>query len=61
MPATCVFCAIIRGDEKAVIVSIIVGVAGAIACGIGAFVTAPAAYVAVAFLYRSAGGQTAAP
>ena len=32
-----------------------------IACGIGVLVTAPAAYIAVAFLYRDATGQPVAP
>jgi hypothetical protein len=50
-----------RGYALPVIVSVIVGIAGAIACGIGAFVTAPAAYIAVAFLYRGATNQVAAP
>ena len=50
-----------RGYALPVIISIIVGIAGAIACGIGAFVTAPAAYIAVAFLYRGATNQVAAP
>jgi uncharacterized membrane protein len=50
-----------RGFALPVIVSIIVGVAGAIACGIGLLVTAPAAYIAVAFLYRNAAGQPVAP
>ena len=31
-----------------------------IACGIGVFVTAPAAYIAVAYLYRNAAGQPVA-
>ncbi len=44
-----------------VLLSIIVGAAGLIACGIGVFVTAPAAYIAVAYLYRNAAGQPVAP
>jgi uncharacterized membrane protein len=44
-----------------VLLSIIVGAAGLIACGLGVLVTAPAAYIAVAFLYRSAAGQPVAP
>lgn len=50
-----------RGFALPVLLSIIVGVAGAIACGIGLLVTAPAAYIAVAFLYRNAAGQPVAP
>ena len=44
-----------------VLLCVVVGVAGAIACGIGLLVTAPAAYIAVAFLYRNAVGQPVAP
>jgi uncharacterized membrane protein len=50
-----------RGFALPVLLSIIVGVLGLIACGIGALVTAPAAYIAVAFLYRNAAGQPVAP
>jgi uncharacterized membrane protein len=50
-----------RGYAVPVVLSVIVGVLGFIACGIGALVTAPAAYIAVAFLYRSASGQPVAP
>ena len=50
-----------RGYAVPVFLSILVGAAGLIACGIGALVTAPAAYIAVAFLYRSASGQPVAP
>jgi uncharacterized membrane protein len=50
-----------RSYALPVIISIIVGAAGLIACGIGVFVTAPAAYIAVAFLYRNASGQPVAP
>ena len=50
-----------RGFALPVILSIAVGAAGLIACGIGALVTAPAAYVAVAYLYRNAAGQPVAP
>ena len=50
-----------RGYAVPVVISVIVGVLGFIACGIGALVTAPAAYIAVAFLYRSASGQPVAP
>jgi hypothetical protein len=44
-----------------VLLSIIVGALGLIARGIGVLVTAPAAYIAVAFLYRNATGQPVAP
>lgn len=50
-----------RGYAVPVILSVIVGALGIIACGIGALVTMPAAYIAVAFLYRSATNQVAAP
>jgi uncharacterized membrane protein len=50
-----------RGFALPVLLAIIVGVAGAIACGIGLLVTAPAAYIAVAYLYRGATNQVAAP
>ena len=50
-----------RGYAMPVILSIIVGALGVIACGIGALITAPAAYIAVAFLYRGATNQVAAP
>jgi uncharacterized membrane protein len=50
-----------RGFALPVVLSILVGAAGLIACGIGALVTAPAAYIAVAFLYRNAAGQPVAP
>jgi uncharacterized membrane protein len=50
-----------RGYALPVILSIIVGVAGAILCGIGALITAPAAYIAVAYLYRGATNQVPAP
>jgi hypothetical protein len=50
-----------RGYALPVILSIIVGLLGVIACGIGVLVTAPAAYIAVAFLYRGATNQVAAP
>ena len=49
-----------RGFALPVILSIIVGVAGVIACGIGALVTAPAAYIAVA-LPLPRGGPTRSP
>jgi uncharacterized membrane protein len=44
-----------------VLLCVIVGVAGAILCGIGLLITAPAAYIAVAFLYRGATNQVPAP
>ena len=44
-----------------VLLCVIVGVAGVILCGIGLLITAPAAYIAVAFLYRGATNQVAAP
>jgi hypothetical protein len=50
-----------RGYALPVILAIIVGLLGVIACGIGVLVTAPAAYIAVAFLYRGATNQVAAP
>jgi uncharacterized membrane protein len=50
-----------RGFAIPVILSVIVGAAGIIACGVGALVTMPAAYIAVAFLYRGATNQVAAP
>jgi hypothetical protein len=50
-----------RGYAVPVILSVIVGALGFIACGIGALVTAPAAYIAVAYLYRGATNQVAAP
>jgi hypothetical protein len=49
-----------KGLALPVVLAIIVGVLGVIACGIGVFVTAPVAYVAVAFLYRYAAGQPVA-
>lgn len=50
-----------RGFAVPVILSIIVGALGLILCGIGALITMPAAYIAVAFLYRGANNQVAAP
>ncbi len=50
-----------RNYAMPVVLAIIVGVLGIIACLIGVFVTAPVAYIAVAFLYRNAIGQTVAP
>ena len=43
-----------------ILLCIIVGVLGLIACVVGVFVTEPVAYVAVAFLYRYAAGQRVA-
>ncbi len=43
-----------------ILLSIVVGVLGVIACVIGIFVTEPIAYIAVAFLYRYAAGQPVA-
>lgn len=50
-----------RSFALPVLLSIIVGALGLIARGIGVLVTAPAAYIAVAFLYRNATGQPVAP
>jgi hypothetical protein len=49
-----------RGYALPTILAIIVGVLGVILCGIGVFITAPAAYLAVAFLYRGANRQPVA-
>ncbi len=49
------------GYAMPVLLSVIVGALGLIACLVGAFVTMPAAYIAVAFLYRNATGQPVAP
>jgi uncharacterized membrane protein len=43
-----------------ILLSIVVGILGIIACIIGIFVTEPVAYVAVAFLYRYSAGQPVA-
>jgi uncharacterized membrane protein len=43
-----------------ILLSIIVGVLGIIACFIGIFVTLPIAYLAVAFIYRNATGRPVA-
>ena len=43
-----------------VLLSIVVGVLGFVACFIGAFVTAPIAYLSVAYLYRYASAQPSA-
>jgi uncharacterized membrane protein len=50
-----------RGFAVPVVLSVIVGALGFIACGIGALITAPAAYIAVGYLYRGATNQVAAP
>jgi hypothetical protein len=50
-----------RSRAFAVLLAIVVGVLGLLACGLGVLVTAPAAYIAVAFLYHNASGQTVAP
>ncbi len=44
-----------------VLLCVLVGIAGVILCGIGLLITAPAAYIAVAFLYRGATNQVPAP
>lgn len=49
-----------KGVGFPVLLCIIVGVLGAVACFVGVLVTAPLAYVAVAYLYRYAIGQPAA-
>ena len=49
-----------KGLAFPILLSIVVGVLGLIACVIGVFVTEPVAYLAVAFLYRYAAGQTVA-
>ncbi len=43
-----------------ILLSVVVGFLGVIACIIGIFVTEPIAYLAVAFLYRYAAGQPVA-
>jgi uncharacterized membrane protein len=50
-----------KGVGFPVLLCIVVGVLGLLACIIGVFVTAPLAYVAVAYLYRYAVGQPVAP
>jgi uncharacterized membrane protein len=50
-----------RGFALPVLLSVIVGGLGVIACVVGALVTMPAAYIAVAYLYRNASGQPVAP
>ena len=49
-----------KGLAFPVLLSIIVGILGVIACGVGILVTEPVAYVAVAFLYRYSVGQPVA-
>ena len=49
-----------KGLAFPILLSIVVGVLGVIACLIGIFVTEPIAYLAVAFLYRYAAGQPVA-
>jgi uncharacterized membrane protein len=49
-----------KGLAFAVLLSIIVGVLGLIACIVGVFVTEAIAYIAVAYLYRYATGQPVA-
>jgi uncharacterized membrane protein len=52
----------VRGKGLAfpILLSIIVGILGIIACFVGLFVTIPMAYIAVAYLYRYATGQPVA-
>jgi uncharacterized membrane protein len=49
-----------RGFALPVLVSIVVGALGLLGCGVGFLVTAPAGFLAVAFLYRNAAGQPVA-
>jgi uncharacterized membrane protein len=49
-----------KGLAFAILISIIVGVLGLIACIVGVFVTEAVAYIAVAYLYRYAAGQPVA-
>jgi hypothetical protein len=49
-----------KGLAFPVLLAIIVGALGLIACLIGVLITAPVAYVAVAYLYRYAAGQPVA-
>jgi uncharacterized membrane protein len=49
-----------KGLAFAVLLSIVVGVLGLIACVVGVFVTEAIAYIAVAYLYRYATGQQVA-
>jgi uncharacterized membrane protein len=43
-----------------ILLSIVIGILGVLACALGLYVTEPVAYVAVAFLYRYAAGQPVA-
>jgi len=49
-----------KGLAFPILLSIVVGVLGVIACLVGVLVTEPIAYIAVAFLYRYATGQPVA-
>jgi hypothetical protein len=49
-----------KGLAFPILLSIVVGGLGLIACLVGAFITIPVAYVAVAYLYRYAAGQPVA-
>jgi len=49
-----------KGLAFPILLSIIVGALGLIACFVGVFITEPIAYLAVAFLYRYAAGQPVA-
>jgi uncharacterized membrane protein len=49
-----------KGLAFPILLSIVVGVLGLIACIVGVLVTEPVAYLAVAFLYRYAAGQPVA-
>ncbi len=49
-----------KGLAFPILLSIVVGILGLIACVVGVFVTEPIAYLAVAFLYRYAAGQPVA-
>jgi uncharacterized membrane protein len=49
-----------KGLAFPILLSIIVGVLGIVACFVGLFVTVPIAYIAVAYLYRYATGQPVA-
>jgi uncharacterized membrane protein len=49
-----------KGLAFPILLSIIVGVLGVIACIVGVLVTEPIAYIAVAYLYRYAAGQPVA-
>jgi hypothetical protein len=50
-----------KGLAFPILLSIIVGVLGVIACFVGIFITEAIAYIAVAYLYRFAAGQPIAP